>query len=87
MDDFVAQRARLGEIERELARLQAQHDLAMSAFKFDEANGLQRSIAVLETDRRALAANLPASPPTAKPPSGIVPILARPRPVRRRRMG
>ena len=85
--DAAAKRARLGEIERELAQLQAQHELAMSAFKFDEANGLQRCIAALDDERQALAADLPppASPP--EPPSGIVPLLARPRPVRRRRLG
>ena len=83
-DDIAARRARLVVVERELARLAAQHDLAMSAFKFDEANALQPGIATLEDERRTLAAALPAPSPTAEPPSGIVPVLARPRRRRRR---
>jgi hypothetical protein len=77
MDDLAA-------CERELARLQAEHDRAMSAFKFDEASAMQRRIAVLEEQRRAL---LGAAPPAAEPPTGIVPVLARPRRIKRRRIG
>ena len=72
-------RPRLAEIERELARLQAEHDVAMSAFKFDEANALQRRIAALEDERRSLVRRLPARSPAVEPPTGIVPVLARPR--------
>jgi hypothetical protein len=72
-------RPRLAEIERELARLQAEHDVAMSAFKFDEANALQRRIAALEDERRSLVRRLPAHSPAVEPPTGIVPVLARPR--------
>jgi hypothetical protein len=79
--------SRLAAIERELARLQGEHDLAMSAFKFDEANVLQQQICALEDERRALAATLPARPEAADPPTGVIPVLARPRRVRRRRMG
>jgi hypothetical protein len=80
--DLAAKRARLAAIDRELADLQAHHDLAMSAFKFDEANALQRRIEALEDERRVVSAALP---PVAEPPPGVVPRLARPRPRRRRR--
>jgi hypothetical protein len=80
VDDFAARRARLAEIDRELARLQGQHDLAMSAFRFDEANALLPRIAALEDERRGLIANLPV--PSAEPETGVVPLLAR-----RRRLG
>ena len=70
-------------MERELSRLQSRHDLAMSAFKFDEANALQRRITSLEGERRVLAADLPPPAPATEAPSGIVPVLRRPR--RRRR--
>ena len=43
-DSDDAKRTRLSELEGELASLQTLHDLAMSAFKFDEANALQRLI-------------------------------------------
>ena len=79
MDALAAKRARLVEVERELARLQAQYELAMSAFKFDEANALQRRIAALDGERRSLAARLPALPAPAEPPTGLVPVLDRPR--------
>lgn len=71
------QRQRLGEIERELARLRYRHDIAMSAFRFEEATALGPAIAALETERQALAAGLPTGP---EPPTGIVPTLLRPRP-------
>jgi hypothetical protein len=73
------QRDRLGAVEGELAALQAQYELAMSAFKFDEADALQRQIAVLEGERLVLAAELPAPPPASEPPAGVVPVLHRPR--------
>jgi hypothetical protein len=76
-------RAHLEAIDRELARLRATHDLAMSAFKFDEANALQPRIAALEDERRVLIVHLPAPPPAAEPPTGVVPVLARPRRWRR----
>ena len=85
MDNPAAQRARLAAVDDELARLQALHDLAMSAFKFDQANALQRRIEALEDERRALAAALPPVEAGAGPPVGIVPLLARPHRARRRR--
>jgi hypothetical protein len=72
------QRDRLAAVEGELAALQAQYELAMSAFKFDEADALQRQITVVEGERRVLAAELPAPPPDPEPPAGVVPVL-RPR--------
>jgi hypothetical protein len=80
-----AKRARFAKLDRELAWLQAQHDLAMSAFKFDEASALQRRIAAGETERQALAATLPAPSADPEPASGIVPMLARPARRRARR--
>jgi len=73
--------ARLAEIERELARLRYLHDTAMSAFRFEEATALGPAIAALEKERQALAA---AFPP-AEGETGVVPMLARPRRVPRRR--
>jgi hypothetical protein len=83
MNDLAASRARLADFDCELARLQGQHDLAMSAFKFEEANVLQHRIVALEDERRAVAAALPLAEPAAASPSGIVPVLARPRRLRR----
>ena len=88
MDRVPKRRDRLAADEDELGRLQAQYELTMSAFKFDEANGLQRRIAVLEGERRGLAAAMPASVIIREPPTGVVPVLhSRPRPglPRRRR--
>ena len=84
MDDLATKRMRLAEIERELAQLQYRHDIAMSAFLFEEATALGRTIAALDKERQALTADLPVAPPAAEPPSGVVPVLARPRRLRRR---
>jgi hypothetical protein len=77
-------RVRLAAVERELARLGSEHDLAMSAFKFDEARDVQQLMALLERERAELTAALPAAAPsTAAAP---VPVGIRPRrPARRRR--
>ena len=85
MDEVGARRERLGAVERELARQQAQYELAMSAFKFDEANALQGQIEALEDERRGVAAALPPVEATAELPPGVVPVLARPRPASRAR--
>jgi len=77
-------RARLAAVEQKLARLGSRHDLAMSAFKFDEARELQQRIAMLERERVELAGTMPAAapPPAAAP----MPVMIRPRrPARRRR--
>lgn len=71
--DAPAARARLAEIERELVRLRYRHDIAMSAFRFEEATELGRPIAALENERRALVASLPPQEPE---PTGVVPQLA-----------
>jgi hypothetical protein len=86
VDDVAARREQLDTVERELARLEAQYELAMSAFKFDEASGLQQRIAALDDERRMLAASLPALPAPTEPPTGLVPVIDRPgRALRRRR--
>jgi hypothetical protein len=82
--EIAPRRARLAEIDRELARLQGQHDLAMSAFQFDEANALLRRLAALEDERRNVVATLPPAP-AHEPSPGGVPVLARPRRLPRRR--
>jgi acyl transferase domain-containing protein len=71
MAEFEAKRARLAAVERELAGLSDRHDLAMSAFKFDEAREMQQRIAVLERERGELVEALPAlaePSPVAPPP-------------------
>jgi len=85
MDRLAKERRRLAAVEHEINGLQAQYELAMSAFKFDEANALQRRIAALESERRALAASLPLAVPIQEPPLGVVPALHRPGRPRRRR--
>jgi hypothetical protein len=77
---------RLGEIDGELARLRYRHDIAMSAFLFEEATALGRAIAALEAERQTLADQHPAAGP-AQPASGIIPALVRPRRRRNRRIG
>ena len=86
MEPLAEQRGRLAIMERELAALQARYELAMSAFKFDEANTLQQKIAALEAERRFLAETLPSATLAPEPPTGIVPMLGkRPRRGRARR--
>jgi hypothetical protein len=72
-----AKRARLAAVEGELAELGARHDLAMSAFKWDEAQEAQERITVLERERAELVAALPAAAPP--PATGPVPVAIRPR--------
>ena len=80
-DASAKQRTHLAEVERELARLRYRHDIAMSAFRFEEATALGPAIAALETERQALAALLPKP----EPATGGVPVLLRkPRRARRR---
>jgi hypothetical protein len=78
-----ARHARLAAVERELAELGAQHDLAMSAFKFDEARDVQQRIAVLERERAELVAVLPV--PVRQPPATPAPVFVAPRRHRRSR--
>ena len=76
MEPMAEQRARLTTVDDELAKLQARYEIAMSAFKFDEASVLQQQIAALEAERRILAQSFP---PTAapEPPTGMVPTLGK----------
>ncbi len=85
MDSLAVNRARLAQVERELTRLHEQHDLAMSAFRFEEATALGPAIAALEQEQQALAAALPTDRGS---PTGVVPLLLRsPRRGRSRRRG
>ena len=68
--ELEAKRARLAAIERELARLNLRHELAMSGFNFDEARDVQQRIAVLERERGELVDALPA--PASPPPAPAV---------------
>lgn len=77
MRPMLEQHARLAAVQGELVMLQARYELAMSAFKFDEASALQRQIAALEAERRILAETLPPSIRTPEPPTGIVPTLGK----------
>jgi hypothetical protein len=62
-NDIAAQRARLAEIETELARLRERYDLLMNAFRFDAAKRVHARIETAERERRALADALPPQPP------------------------
>jgi hypothetical protein len=79
-DDIAAKRTRLAVVETELARLRNQYDLAMSAFKFDEARELHARIETGENERRMLAEGLPPQPPVTATPA----MRRRPSPLRRR---
>ena len=81
--ELEAKRTRLAALERELLQLATRHDIAMSAFRFDEARELQRRIAVLERERAALvtAPRAVAPPPQTVP----VPVRVQRRPLPRRR--
>jgi hypothetical protein len=77
MAPMAEQRGRLAIMDGELAVLQARYELAMSAFKFDEASALQQKIATLEAERRVLAETLPSPTIAPEPPTGIVPALGK----------
>jgi len=62
---IAAQRARLAEMERQLARLRERYDLSMNAFKFEAARALHIRIEAAERERRLLAETLPPLPPPA----------------------
>ena len=86
--ELEAKRTRLAAVECELAGLGARYDLAMSAFKFDEAREVQQTMGVLERERAELVEALPA--PASPSPQSPVPVTIRrrrsarrPRPRRR----
>jgi len=69
--ELETKRARLSLVERELSQLGTRHDLAMSAFRFDEARDLQQQITLLEHERTELIAEVPAAP-ASQPPTAHV---------------
>ena len=77
--DIGQNQVRLAEVERELVQLRYRHDIAMSAFRFEEATALGPAIAALEQERQGLLAALPL--PQSE--NGVVPVLERPRRGRR----
>ena len=77
-DDLAPRRARLGELEATLARLRAEYDVLMNAFRFDAARALVAPIEAAERERAALEAALPPLPPPAAIPYTVA---------RRRRRG
>ena len=83
MAEREAKRSRLAVVERELAGLSVRHELAMSAFRFDEAREAQQSIAVLERERDELVEALP--PPTSAPAAMPAPVRVRRRRLMQRR--
>jgi hypothetical protein len=84
IEEVEVKRARLALVEGELAALGARHDLALSAFKFDEAREVQQRVTILERERAELVEALPAA--AQPPPAAPVPVIIRPRrPVPRRR--
>jgi hypothetical protein len=68
--ELETKRARLSLVERKLLQLGTRHDLAMSAFRFDEARNLQQQITLLEHERTELIAEVPA--PAPQPPTAHV---------------
>jgi hypothetical protein len=63
--------ARLAAVEAELTRLRYRHDIAFSAFRFEEATALGPVIATLERERAALTASLPPEPAKAPAPTRV----------------
>jgi hypothetical protein len=72
-------RARLAELDRELERLRKQHDLAMSAFRFEDTLPVHERIVAIEAKRRALLERAPSAATAPPPPeSTIIPGPASP---------
>jgi hypothetical protein len=74
----------MAKLDAELRRLAAQYEMAMSAFRFDEARAVQKAIADVRAAREENAATLPANPTTPPDEQGAAPTLLRPRRLRRR---
>jgi hypothetical protein len=67
-NDSAARRARLAEVEADLARLRERYDQLMNAFKFDEARALAGAIEEAERERTVLAETLsPRAPEEPRP--------------------
>ena len=76
--------ARLIEIEAERTKLIARFEMAMSTYTFDEAWAVQQALHALNDEQQALADQVPPDvTPVAAEPTGIEPVLLKPR--RRRR--
>jgi hypothetical protein len=69
--DLKAAEARLADLDGELARLREQYDLAMSAFKFDEAKQLHEQIAAAEAEYTGLVKISPRLLPAQAEPKVI----------------
>jgi hypothetical protein len=82
VSEEAARRARLAAAEHDLARFEAQYDLLMSHFKFDEAKALRPRIEAAERECRALSAGLPPPPEPLPAPFTVA---RRRHPARRRR--
>jgi hypothetical protein len=70
--DTAPDRTRLAELDWAVARLRAQYDVLMNAFKFDEARALTPDIEAVERERAALAAALPPEAAARPKPCGVV---------------
>jgi hypothetical protein len=69
--EIAAQRARLAELDDALARLRAQYDVLMNAFKFDEARTVAARIEVHEQERQKLTTTLPPLPEPSPTPYAV----------------
>jgi hypothetical protein len=65
-DSIAAKRARLNDLDAALARLRAQYDVLINAFKFDEAKEVSARIETNERERQSLAEGLPPLPAPAQ---------------------
>ena len=67
LDGVAAKHRELATLAARLDGLRAQYDVAMNAFKFDEARQLHARIEAAEREHRQLAAGLPPPAPAAPP--------------------
>jgi hypothetical protein len=72
--------ARLVEIEAQRTKLVARFEMAMSTYRFDEAWAVHKELHALNDEQQALAAEQPPQAPAiAAEPTGIEPVLLKPR--------
>ncbi|HZT89412.1 MAG TPA: hypothetical protein VFA12_15670 [Stellaceae bacterium] len=71
--DEAAARARLAELDRELARLRHQFDIAMSAFRFEETKPVHERIVAVEAERQALLRSAPEAATNPAPKPTVIP--------------